>query len=54
VSIEISAKRRASLKKIEEIRLGLESKDLVLSSPEEQFVDMLLWTIKEYFKNNNK
>ncbi|GAH52515.1 unnamed protein product [marine sediment metagenome] len=49
---EMSEKKRMSLiKKVEEIRCGLESKDLILSIPEEQFIDMLLWSIKEFFKS---
>jgi len=47
----VTEKRVKLIKKVEEIRCGLESKDLILSIPEEKFVDMLLWSIKEFFKS---
>ena len=42
--------RERIIKRIKELKGRLESERLILSGPEEDLLDMLLWSIQEFLK----
>ena len=46
----MSIKREKLIKRIERLKARLEEEDLILSDPEEEFLDRLVWSIQEFLK----
>ncbi len=42
--------RKKLIKRVEKIEEKLRDEDLILSVPEEEFLDRILWSIREFFQ----